>query len=111
MARGRPHYDSDGTLYVQGRFASTPAAQEVRQLVKEGIIDAMSVMFGDAQSEYRNGVRHITKAELLAVDLVTVPANQNTLILSAKSAHHRSRAALELELMQLELDMLELGVA
>ena len=83
VGTGRPFYDGD-RLMVTGRFAGTARAQEIRQLVVEGHLARMSVGFFDALKEDRDGVRHITRAELLEVSFVTVPSNREAMVLAAK---------------------------
>jgi len=68
-------------LVVEGRFASkeaNPRAEQVRLLVAEKIVNAVSVGFIPKE---RNG-NIITKAELLEVSFVPVPANPEALALA-----------------------------
>jgi len=80
---GVPAYE-DGKLMLRGRFASTPRAQEIRTLVKEGVIGHMSVGFMSADRGSQDGVPRVTKAELLEGSFVSVPANREAAILTAK---------------------------
>lgn len=84
IGSGRPYYDG-GNLMIDATFSSIPRAQEVRTLVTEGHIRGLSVTFMDATSAVKDGVRHITKAELLNVAVCPVPANREALVVSAKS--------------------------
>lgn len=84
VGTGQPYYSGDN-LYVQGTFAGTARAQEVRQLIKEGHIRHMSVgFFAATRIKNAAGTPVITKAELLEVSFVTVPSNRESLILAAK---------------------------
>jgi HK97 family phage prohead protease len=87
VGSGTPFYDEDGMLRVKGGFASTAKAQEARALVNEGHIRTASVAFirKDAKKA-GDGVRHITKAELLNGAFVAVPSNRDALVLASKSA-------------------------
>lgn len=71
----------NGLVISKGRFASAeanPQAENVRLLYEEGILRTMSVGFIPLE---RNG-NIITKAELLEVSFVPVPANPNALSLA-----------------------------
>ena len=67
----------NGQLIVKGVFASTEFAQEVRKLYDEGILKTVSVGF--IPMERQGNV--ITKAELLELSFVPVPANPDALSL------------------------------
>lgn len=84
VGSGQPFYDGD-LLKVRGTFSSIPRAQEVRTLVAEGHIRTTSVAFMDAKKTVKDGVPHITKAELLNGAFVPVPANREALVLTAKA--------------------------
>lgn len=84
VGSGVPSYDN-GSLRVRGTFSSIPRAQEVRTLVREGHIRTTSVAFMSAEREEKDGVTHITKAELLNGAFVSIPSNREAVILSAKA--------------------------
>lgn len=87
VGSGEPFYDDSGVLKIRGRFASTPLAQEVRTLVKEGHVDRMSVTFRAAQRGIgEDGIQHVTKGELLNVAFVVIPSNREAAVLAAKMA-------------------------
>jgi HK97 family phage prohead protease len=68
------YVDNENRLIVEGTFASkeaNPLADNVRMLYNEGMINTVSVGFIPLEM---NG-NIITKAELLEISLVTVPAN------------------------------------
>lgn len=62
-------------------FAPTDFAQEIKTLVEGGFVNALSVGFIPME---RNG-NVITKSQLLEISFVPVPANQEALMLAAKS--------------------------
>lgn len=84
VGRGRPFYDGQ-TLMIEGRFAKTPRAQEIRSLVVDGVIGHMSVGFMGAARNDQDGVPTITKAELLEISFVSVPSNREAAILESRS--------------------------
>lgn len=87
VGSGQPFYDESGMLKIKGLFASTPLAQEVRTLVKEGHVDRMSVTFRAAQRSIgEDGIQHVTKGELLNVAFVVIPSNREAAVLAAKQA-------------------------
>lgn len=92
VGSGIPYYDGD-VLKVKGTFSSIPRAQEVRTLVAEGHIRTTSVAFMDAEREQKDGVTHITRAELLNGAFVPIPSNREAVVLSAKA--YQAKAATE----------------
>ena len=72
----------DGVLRVRGVFASTEHAQNVRTLVNEGHITKTSVAFRTIRDRKSNTVTR----ELLNGAFVAVPANEEAVVLSSKSA-------------------------
>ena len=72
----------DGVLRVRGVFASTDHAQNVRTLVNEGHITKTSVAFRTIRDKKSNTVTR----ELLNGAFVAVPANEQAVVLSSKSA-------------------------
>lgn len=84
IGRARPAYEGR-RLMVDVTLASTADAQLVRQKVADGVLDSVSIVFLGQKWENREGVRTCVKGELLAVDVVSVPAQPNARILSARS--------------------------
>lgn len=72
----------EGTkLLFKAMFSeSSPRAREAYQLVKEGILSAFSVGFIPREWDATNN--KITKAELLEISLVSVPANPEAVVLA-----------------------------
>lgn len=92
VGSGRPYYDGD-VLKIDGTFSSIPRAQEVRTLVKEGHVPAMSVAFmGAERVTGEDGVTHITRAELLNAAFVPIPSNREAAVLAIKSGARNSQA-------------------
>lgn len=89
IGSGIPFYDGN-LLKIRGVFASTPKAQEVRTLVREGHIDKMSVTFAMATREKAaDGKTHIRSAELLNAAFVVIPSNREAAVLAAKGYLNR----------------------
>lgn len=86
IGRAVPSYNDDGQLVGRGFFASTARAQEVRQLVADGVIGHTSVGFmaADREKGEGSGPVQIKTAELLEVSFVSVPSNRDARVLAAK---------------------------
>lgn len=83
--------EDDYGLKVKCSFLNTPAAQEKRELVKEGIVwqfsFAYSVLGAEAptEEEKKQGIfQKLTKLDLYEVSLVPVPANQTAIVTEVK---------------------------
>lgn len=87
VGSGRPYYDDDGVLMIDGTFASTPLAQDVRTLVNEGHIRTMSVAYMNAnyETDPDDERPHLRRAELLNAGIVGIPSNREALILASKA--------------------------
>ncbi len=83
IGRGVPTYEGN-VLVLRGKFASTARAQEIRSLVAEGIITNMSVGFMSAERAVKDGVPHISEAEILEGSFVSIPSNRESAVLMAK---------------------------
>lgn len=91
VGSGRPYYQGD-VLYIDGEFASTTRAQEIRALVTEGHLGHMSVVFMAAKRDTSGRVPVITDGELLAVDFAPIPSNREARVLAARSFRHGNAA-------------------
>ena len=85
-------YEDDYGLKFRASFLNTPAAQEKRELVKEGIVwqfsFAYSVLGSEAptEEEKKQGIfQKLTKLDLYEVSLVPVPANQTAVVTDIKN--------------------------
>ena len=84
--------EDDYGLKIRASFLNTPAAQEKRELVKEGIVwqfsFAYSVLGSEAptEEEKKQGIfMKLTKLDLYEVSLVPVPANQTAVVTEIKN--------------------------
>ena len=109
VGSGRPYYRGD-TLQIDGKFASTPRAQEIRTLVLEGHLDGMSVVFLPIADKDVGGVRHITKAELLAIDFVHIASNRDAAVLAARGLRTAEDPALTLAKARVAIAQAELAL-
>ena len=89
VGSAHPYIDpATGNLMVDGTFASTPLAQEVRTLVTEGHIQTLSVAFM-TEKTVKDGVSE-SKRELLNAAWVAIPSNREAVVLSAKGFNIKS---------------------
>lgn len=80
IGSARPFFDPEGRMCIDATFASTPQAQEVRSLIREGHVTAVSVAFMTDRSK-KDGPNR----ELLNAGVVAVPSNRDAMILSSKA--------------------------
>lgn len=85
VGSGRPYYHEDGTLRVDGTYASTPLGQETRTLVNEGHLRTASVAFIRGETETKDGRPHVKTGELLNGAFTPVPSNREALVTSSKA--------------------------
>ncbi len=75
-------------LYVEGKISKTRLGDEAIELMKDGVIDQMSIGFSipEGKSEYNEkGKRLIHEVKLYEYSLVTFPMNEKAIITSVKS--------------------------
>lgn len=79
----------DGVVRLAVTFASTPEAQQIRTLVKEGHIRSTSVEFLRRSSTDEKGVK-TTRREMIGAAVTNYPANPNATILGSKAGARNS---------------------
>lgn len=84
IGSARPFVDDDGNLRIEGTFASTPLAQEVRTLMAEGHIDRTSVAYLEEKVPQKDG-KHRVERELLNAALVCIPSNREAAVLAVRN--------------------------
>lgn len=76
--------DNNG-LHVKGKIAlGTDQGRNAYELVKEGVLDSLSIGYRTIKSFNEGNVRVLKELDLLEVSLVTFPANDAALITSVK---------------------------
>lgn len=74
-------------IKVEGVFAPTPKAQEIKELVKMGAIEGLSIGYKTINADYDSqGNRVIKEAELWEISVVTFPMNEAATITDIKAA-------------------------
>ena len=73
-------------LYFKARLSETALAQEIRQKLKEGLLDSLSIGYAIAQDEVRrDGVRLLKKLHLREISVVIFPANEDAKVTGVKT--------------------------
>lgn len=85
VGSGKPSINDKGELVVDGTYASTQQAQDVRSLVNEGHIRTVSVAFLSKVTKDDKGNKTITR-ELLNGAFVAIPANPEAIVTNSKAA-------------------------
>lgn len=84
---GRPTLleERDGGLYIEGKISDIPLGREAMELLKDGVVDSMSIGYTVTESSYNDrGVRVIEDLDLYEVSLVTFPMNEKARITGVK---------------------------
>lgn len=84
VGRAVPRYEGP-LLLAKGHYTASPLAQSVREDVKAGNLNTVSIGFANGVRKAIGGVPHLVKGELVEGSFVTVPANARTMVLSAKA--------------------------
>lgn len=95
--------EDDRGLYVKARVSKTRTGDETLELMRDGVLDRMSVGFiiPTGKSEIRDdGVRVIREGKLMEFSVVTFPANEAAIITAVKSLHDIRRYAASTDLTQ-----------
>lgn len=82
--------DSKG-LFVKGRvLREVQKGAEAYALMKEGVIDSMSIGYRTEESDYtKDGVRQLKQLGLMEVSLVTFPMNEQATVTTVKDFNPR----------------------
>ena len=74
-------------LYVEGKISDTSRGKDAKTLMRDGVIDSMSIGFIANEVDYNSdGVRLIKELELIEFSLVTYPMNPKAQITQVKNA-------------------------
>jgi HK97 family phage prohead protease len=91
--------DSYG-LYVKGRVSKTALGDEALELMRDGVVDRMSIgfMIPQGKADYdEDGVRHIREVKLMEFSPVTFPANEAAIITGVKNIEQALEYAKEID--------------
>lgn len=80
-------------LRVVGKLANTPKGNEVKELIKIGAIEGLSIGYRVIESDVDNesGARIIKQAELFEISVVSFPMNESAVIDQIKAASMTKR--------------------
>lgn len=77
--------EDDYGLWVKGKISMTEKGKEAYQLMKDGVIDALSIGYNIVKKEYKDGVRLLKELKLGEFSPVTFPMNPAAQITNVKS--------------------------
>jgi len=95
--------EDDKGLWVEGKFAKgVSKADEIHSLMKEGVIDGLSIGFRTKVSEYdtSTGVRRLKQVDLFEISCVTFPMLDVARVTDVKSTFKLDPRELERELKE-----------
>ena len=81
-------YEDEKGLFVEGRLLidDVPRAKSTHALLKAGAIDGLSIGYKTKKANQQtNGIRELIELDLGEISIVTMPANEQSLITSVKS--------------------------
>ena len=87
-------YEDSKGLFVEGRLLidDVPRAKSTHALLKAGAIDGLSIGYKTKKANQQtNGIRELIELDLGEISIVTMPANEESLITSVKSKLEEGR--------------------
>lgn len=86
-------FEDNRGLYVKGKISRTQLGDEALELMRDGVVDRMSIGFSIPQNKSgfndETGVRNIHEVKLFEFSPVTFPANDAAHIMAVKSLHEQ----------------------
>ncbi|WP_051412186.1 HK97 family phage prohead protease [Halonatronum saccharophilum] len=73
-------------LFVKGQISDTSLGKDVKILMKDGVINELSIGYDTVQKEWKDGVRHLKEVKLYEFSPVTWAMNDEALITSVKGS-------------------------
>ncbi|WP_338749802.1 HK97 family phage prohead protease [Bacillus sp. FJAT-52991] len=75
-------------LYFKAKISETNKGKEAMQLMKDRVIDRLSIGYNTIKREYdsETGIRYLKEISLFEISAVTFPANDRAIITAAKNA-------------------------
>lgn len=92
--------EDDYGLYVKGKVSKTRLGDEALELMRDGVVDRMSIgfMIPQGKADYDDeGVRHIREVKLMEFSPVTFPANEAAIITGVKNIEQALEYAQEVD--------------
>lgn len=78
--------EREGGLYIEAQLSMTQLGKDAAILLKDGVIDSMSIGYTVREKDYdQDGIRIIKDLDLFEVSLVSFPMNEKAVITSVKS--------------------------
>lgn len=84
--------DTASGLIAKGRLSlGVQKARDAYELLKDGVIKAMSIGYETLKADYKGDVRILREVKLWEVSLVTLPANSRAVVTAVKSQQDLAR--------------------
>jgi len=93
-------YEDNYGLYVKGKVSKTRLGDEALELMRDGVVDRMSIgfMIPQGKADYdEDGIRHIREVKLMEFSPVTFPANEAAIITGVKNIEQALEYANEID--------------
>ncbi|WP_408955818.1 HK97 family phage prohead protease [Natroniella sp. ANB-PHB2] len=78
-------------LYVKGQISDTSLGNDVKILMKDGVINELSIGYDTVEKEWKDGIRHLKEIKLYEFSPVTWAMNDEALITSVKSNYEMKK--------------------
>lgn len=89
------HMEEDSTgLLTVSKISQTDVGRNAMQLVRDGVVDKLSIGYGIIDSEMKDGVQLLKELELFEYSLVTFPMNTGASVLGAKNMTAQEKAVI-----------------
>lgn len=73
-------------LFVKGQISDTSLGKDVKVLMKDGVINELSIGYDTVKKEWKDGIRYLKELKLYEFSPVTWAMNEEALITSVKSS-------------------------
>lgn len=78
--------EDDQGLYIKAKLSDTQAGRDAMTLLRDGVIDSMSIGYSVTDSDYKDdGIRLIKELNLYEFSLVSMPMNEKAVITAVKN--------------------------
>lgn len=95
--------EDDAGLWVKIQLTTTALANEVWQLVQDGIVKSLSIGYDVTDDLVKDGARYLKSLDLFEIGLVPIPANPQAVFALAKSLQQTDRGDIDPATLQKEL--------
>ena len=76
--------EDDHGLKIRGKLSNTTRAKDALQLMKDGVVNQLSIGFDTIKEDFKDGIRHLKELKLYEVSPVTFPSNELAYVTDVK---------------------------